>query len=957
MANPTCAPFTDDGLFVNRQAGETDEGMLDAVIEDMKSKAREGSFDNSDAANIRRIARNLEQMTGLPLPALDSFVDQKIANIQVARKSPYYESLRSNILAATQVVWERRAAGVQQMARSFLAQTKEGQDVGLQAIEFLGQLQSFNRLGRKVAEDNLRTGSALRQKLLAKGRQIGVVEDLGTAATREIDINPEYAANIDKNLDAFKEIAEQINGGDLAGGLKKIEKLAAQVSMVDDPRDLAGVISRWKSTWNTWDEVWINGLLSSTATFAVNVTAISWSVMRPMLQGGFALALAESGIGGAKFTKGARAAAAEAGAQLAAMNAAFEDALQLGWRAAKGETSILKETSQKITAKNFRENNILGAQNIDPKGEVARAIDLVGQIVRLPSRSMLGMDEFTGVMALRGEVAANGVRRAVLDNVDPTDKAKLAEYIDAEMRLAFDMDAGSLEARYGFNPGDVAAPSSERAANYQLNAQARGLRDVQMRAREAVFQEENQLARSINKLSRVGSEALGFAPLKPFLPFVTTPTNILKQGVWESTGADAVGKAFWIAKREGFNPSKTFAEIQKELLRDPAESARIGGQIAFMTIAAGSIYGMAMSGRITGGGPGQWERGLAGKKAQDTWIAQGNVPYAVDLGGGVKMPIGRLGEPFATPLRIIADLGYYSAFMDQSDKDNAFAHTVGIMSAGLFEASFLKGLDQFMRVVSAGPDNLDYEFGRGIQNYVATQMPFGSLLAQADRMTNPYKAAYEGASFTEMVRFWEADLGSGIFGKLLNRMPGFNGNPPLVDQITGEYVPITPGVGPNGMNPLLQAIPFLPRQSQADEVWDAVMEINGGYLEKSLGNNLKPTMAEQQAFNATMSNVTINGKTLRQAILEFRARPDVVEYVSKSGVTLRNSAIKKEFDRLVDRYRERARNLTLNNNPNIAERYQIQQAIKFASNANDVDTVKTLELQMDELVQRAKRGY
>ena len=44
------------------------------------------------------------------------------------------------------------------------------------------------------------------------------------------------------------------------------------------------------------------------------------------------------------------------------------------------------------------------------------------------------------------------------------------------------------------------------------------------------------------------------------------------------------------------------------------------------------------------------------------------------------------------------------------------------------------------------------------------------------------------------------------------------------------------------------------------------MEINGGYLEKSLGDNLKPTMAEQQAFNATMSNVTINGKTLRQAI-------------------------------------------------------------------------------------------
>ena len=34
------------------------------------------------------------------------------------------------------------------------------------------------------------------------------------------------------------------------------------------------------------------------------------------------------------------------------------------------------------------------------------------------------MDEFGKILALRGEVAANGVRRAVLDSVDPTDPAR-----------------------------------------------------------------------------------------------------------------------------------------------------------------------------------------------------------------------------------------------------------------------------------------------------------------------------------------------------------------------------------------------------------------------------------------------------------------------------------------------------------------------------------------------------
>ena len=69
--------------------------------------------------------------------------------------------------------------------------------------------------------------------------------------------------------------------------------------------DIAGMVSRWKSSWNTWDEVWINGLLSSPATFVVNTVGAAWVVMRPLLQSGFAQAFAASGIGGAKWTKAA----------------------------------------------------------------------------------------------------------------------------------------------------------------------------------------------------------------------------------------------------------------------------------------------------------------------------------------------------------------------------------------------------------------------------------------------------------------------------------------------------------------------------------------------------------------------------------------------------------------------------------------------------------------------------
>ena len=528
MANPTCAPFVDDPLYANR-SGSTDEEMLEAVVEQAKKEAR-GDWDNSDKANAKRMGRYLKNMMGMQMPAVDSFVDRVLGAIP--GNDDFISIKRMQVIAASEIYWERRGAGIKQMAQNFLAQKKDGQMAAAQALEFMYQLKSFNRMAQRIAKENLNAGGALRQKLIAKG---GVGEGfeftgkLSTDATRTPEMAGQVAENLQREMDAFDEVARQINGGDLAGALEKIEGLAKKINMVDDPRDLAGMASRWKSTWNSWDEVWINGLLSSPATFVVNTVGAAWVVMRPMLQSGFAQAFAASGIGGPEFTKAARGAAAEAGAQLAAMQASFQDAAILGWRAAKSEKSLLMGTDQKITAKNFRKQGVLGMDRLGPNAEIDRAIDLVGQLVRLPSRGMLGMDEFAKVLALRGEVAANGVRRAVMANVDPTDAKALKRYVEAEMEMAFDVNAGELSKRYAFDPTAVDDVNA-RAQQYQLTNQASTGRDVVMRSRESVFQEQNRVARVINK--GINKSGPFRAVLKPFIPFVTTPTNILKQGLW-----------------------------------------------------------------------------------------------------------------------------------------------------------------------------------------------------------------------------------------------------------------------------------------------------------------------------------------------------------------------------------------------------------------------------------------
>ena len=957
MANPTCAPFNDDPLNVNRSAGETDAAMLDLTQIAAANKAElKANFDNSDAANFSRMRRIWARMTGMTLGEADAYVDNKLKSIGRGASSPQE---RMQVMAVTEQFWERRGSGLQTMATSYLAQRKEGQEAIAQAMQFMSQLKSFNRLGQKIAKENWGAGSALRQKRILNGNldSVSFADDFGTGK-KDLQINAGTADAIQERLDAFDEIAEQLNGGDLQGALNRIDKIAKQIELLDDPTMAAGIVSKWKSTWNTWDEVWINGLLSSTATFVVNATSAAWVVMRPLLQLGAAEAFAVTGIGGKQGRMAAKAAAAEAGAQIAQMQAVYQDAAVLGWRAFKNETSVLQATQQKITKENFRKENILWSDKWAGSENMGEIIDRVGQITRLPSRGMLGMDEFSKVMAMRGEVAANGVKKAVMKGVDPTDKNAIQEFIDAEIRLAFDVDAGSLEAKYAFDPS-AKNLGGEKAQGYLMeNMDVAGGgtgRDVQQRARASVFQERNEAARWVSK--QVNANGATRALVKPFIPFTTTPTNILKQGIVESTGLGAAIKGVQISAAEGFNPVKSFYAIQKELLNDPAETARIAGQVAFMTTVGATIYGMAMDGRITGGGPGQWGRGISARNEQNTWVAQGNVPYSLDIGGGVKVPLGRLGEPFATGLRMVADLGYYSGFMTRQEQDMEFGKVVGLMTAGLYEASFLTGLNNMMRIVSAGPDNIDYELGRGVQNYFATQTPFGSLLAQVDRMQNPYKAAYEGATFSEMMNFAEVELGQGVFGKMLNKFPGFEGQPPLVDQVTGQKVPITPGVGPNGMNPLLQAIPFLPRQTNADPVWQAVFDIQGSYSQKNLPADLLPTADEQQQFNGIMAETRIDGKTLAEAIVEFRNLPEVQEYVAKSGVVLKGSEINRQFNRILTAYASRAKNVLLNNSPNLSERASLVEAANYAERSGNVEQYQQLNKQIEALVTRAKKGY
>ena len=58
-----------------------------------------------------------------------------------------------------------------------------------------------------------------------------------------------------------------------------------------------------------------------------------------------------------------------------------------------------------------------------------------------------------------------------------------------------------------------------------------------------------------------------------------------------------------------------------------------------MTLVGGTVYGMAMNGTITGGGPEQWSTGYNARKAQGLACRE-ECSYSIDIGNGTRIPPG-----------------------------------------------------------------------------------------------------------------------------------------------------------------------------------------------------------------------------------------------------------------------------------------------------------------------------
>jgi len=382
------------------------------------------------------------------------------------------------------------------------------------------------------------------------------------------------------------------------------------------------------------------------------------------------------------------------------------------------------------------------------------------------------------------------------------------------------------------------------------------------------------------------------------IPFVKTPTNILKFGLARSPlgiAKDSYLLAFSKDFREQFTNARGM------------EANELRGRIAtaVMFTSGVSYYLMNNEGAITGGGPQN-----ADEKA--TLIATGWQPYSLKI-GDKYVSYQRL-DPIATPLGILADLGEYSRLNPKEKEDDdmaaVFSACAMTLTYNLTDKSYLRGLNNLMKAVQDPATYLPKlvrDIGAGFVPNAVNQMQNTEheiILRDARSFADATLKRIPGAS--EVVPPRRTILGDAIFREnpagLLGPVNPFNISTAKNDPVAQEMSTLNghfgmPSSKLNGLNDL-DMREF--KNAEGQQAYDRWMELSG--------------------------TIKINGKTLKQALAiaiktkEYQALPKKFE---GQAVELKSPRI-DIINKIIRGYRNQAQIKVLGEYP---ELYQKRNAV------------------------------
>jgi len=211
-----------------------------------------------------------------------------------------------------------------------------------------------------------------------------------------------------------RAINEALQAG---GGSEHLKDVASMVSQFDEVGQLNTMLSKGATGPQMVYEAWINGLLSSPTTHAVNALSnalvAGWSVGERKVA-----SMISPGLGNNSINEG------EVIGQLFGIIQGGKDGMKLAWKALK--TGDPSDPLQKVEQQEFKR---ITAENLGLTGVPGRFADYFGEFVRMPGRFLTAGDELFKTMGYRMELNAQAFRTAKNEGLEGEDLAKRIQSI------------------------------------------------------------------------------------------------------------------------------------------------------------------------------------------------------------------------------------------------------------------------------------------------------------------------------------------------------------------------------------------------------------------------------------------------------------------------------------------------------------------------------------------------
>jgi len=791
--------------------------------------------------------------------------------------------------------------------------------------ELMPKIQSI-LFGEKQLRSNLGRGLAMAKNTAFDAKM----------AEEFINISKKWASEPAKMGQYETALAESIGNGDAKVGRENFEEAIRRFATIYNKHGADGIVNLapdkfWMKLHNEW---WINALLSGPKTFAVNaignLISTAWKPMESAL--GSQIAFMKTGNPIFKTTR--NAFLSQYGTMMDSAKEAFisaNNAFKTGESALVQGRTAVEQYDSIITKENFQAKlDEIEAKhpNASPlikglaKYIVTDATTMVGNAVRMPSKALLWMDEFTKHLNFRSVAKSRALAESYDEGWKLAGEGKIQpEQVDEWVAQNTDKKINDLVLKGG--------------GLYSLkNVRMRGALEGARAGKNGVELEEyitDYVAKNYDEnKSNLAQYAYGWAEevtftkrgedktiqrwiengvrehpsLRLVIPFVTTPTRIIKffsQRAFGAIGyAEGTLRGFNNTPLEKLAPELTKARLQitKELYSsDPFVRAQAEGKVAMGISVMTTAVGLWSSGSITGQGPSD-------EKERILKQATGWQPYSLRF----KMPGSdtyqyvsyQRFDPLATFLGVVAD------FSDKINEDkvgskdwiNFMGSAIGTaLSKNITSKSYLTGIEQIMDAVNQ-PD-------RKMSQFISTRL--GSLVV-------PSLVSQVVPSGDPLMR--EARTFLDMFTK---RIPGLSDKLEPKRNILGEPIKRQEAIGPDFISPLFYS------EQKKDKVMDELANlrysfsmppvVESGGVDLSKYRNGQGQTAYDRYIELT-GQVKLGNKDLRQALNKLVTSPQYLALPSDQVEGLDSPRV-NELKKVIGKYRATAKEKMLKEYPEL----------------------------------------